>query len=198
MELEILLSDGMFRRWVSSYFCVITNVIVILNEVFFWNKTLKFRCHSLFRCSHLLKRTEVNPVPVWSGIATLRGQNAGEELQSKWTHVDKHCESGLFYFQCNFFFSSTEFTWSQEEPQNMGPWSFVAPRFEKQLACKVSSVSINTKWFWNELLMSPRLNPFFCLPQLRLVSRPALPAPAVGIGTLHQQQQEAILTATFA
>ncbi|KAG8012767.1 putative 2-oxoglutarate dehydrogenase E1 component DHKTD1 [Nibea albiflora] len=64
--------------------------------------------------------------------------------------------------------NAKEFIWSQEEPQNMGPWSFVAPRFEKQLACK-----------------------------LRLVSRPALPAPAVGIGTLHQQQQEAILTATF-
>uniref|UniRef100_A0A669DKJ7 2-oxoadipate dehydrogenase complex component E1 n=1 Tax=Oreochromis niloticus TaxID=8128 RepID=A0A669DKJ7_ORENI len=62
-----------------------------------------------------------------------------------------------------------EFIWSQEEPQNMGAWSFVAPRFEKQLACK-----------------------------LRLVSRPALPAPAVGIGTLHHQQQEAILTATFS
>ncbi|XP_034032051.1 probable 2-oxoglutarate dehydrogenase E1 component DHKTD1, mitochondrial isoform X2 [Thalassophryne amazonica] len=65
--------------------------------------------------------------------------------------------------------SAKEFIWSQEEPQNMGPWSFVAPRFEKQLACK-----------------------------LRLVSRPALPAPAVGIGTLHHQQQEAILTATFS
>nr|XP_006633362.2 PREDICTED: probable 2-oxoglutarate dehydrogenase E1 component DHKTD1, mitochondrial isoform X1 [Lepisosteus oculatus] len=62
-----------------------------------------------------------------------------------------------------------DFIWSQEEPQNMGPWSFVAPRFEKQLACK-----------------------------LRLVSRPPLPAPAVGIGTLHHQQQEAILTSSFA
>lgn len=65
--------------------------------------------------------------------------------------------------------NAKEFIWSQEEPQNMGPWSFVAPRFEKQLACK-----------------------------LRLVSRPALPAPAVGIGTLHHQQQEAILSATFS
>ncbi|KAM7396949.1 hypothetical protein PAMP_019952 [Pampus punctatissimus] len=65
--------------------------------------------------------------------------------------------------------NAKEFVWSQEEPQNMGPWSFVAPRFEKQLACR-----------------------------LRLVSRPALPAPAVGIGTLHHQQQEAILTATFS
>ncbi|XP_053174624.1 2-oxoadipate dehydrogenase complex component E1 [Scomber japonicus] len=65
--------------------------------------------------------------------------------------------------------NAKEFVWSQEEPQNMGPWSFVAPRFEKQLACR-----------------------------LRLVSRPALPAPAVGIGTIHNQQQEAILTATFS
>ncbi|XP_029009614.2 2-oxoadipate dehydrogenase complex component E1 [Betta splendens] len=65
--------------------------------------------------------------------------------------------------------NAKEFVWSQEEPQNMGPWSFVAPRFEKQLACK-----------------------------LRLVSRPALPAPAVGIGILHQQQQEAILSDTFS
>ncbi|OXB57899.1 hypothetical protein ASZ78_006244 [Callipepla squamata] len=29
------------------------------------------------------------------------------------------------------------FIWSQEEPQNMGPWSFVSPRFEKQLGVKV-------------------------------------------------------------
>ncbi|XP_041853071.1 probable 2-oxoglutarate dehydrogenase E1 component DHKTD1, mitochondrial [Melanotaenia boesemani] len=65
--------------------------------------------------------------------------------------------------------NAKEFIWSQEEPQNMGPWTFIAPRFEKQLACK-----------------------------LRLVSRPALPAPAVGIGTLHHQQQEAILKATFS
>ncbi|KAM8861195.1 2-oxoadipate dehydrogenase complex component E1 [Synchiropus picturatus] len=71
--------------------------------------------------------------------------------------------------ELNKYTNAKEFVWSQEEPQNMGAWSFVAPRFEKQLACK-----------------------------LRLVSRPALPAPAVGIGTLHQQQQEAILSATFS
>ncbi|XP_061630414.1 2-oxoadipate dehydrogenase complex component E1 isoform X1 [Phyllopteryx taeniolatus] len=71
--------------------------------------------------------------------------------------------------ELNKYPDAKEFIWSQEEPQNMGPWSFVAPRFEKQLACK-----------------------------LRLVSRPALPAPAVGIGTLHRQQQEALLAATFS
>ncbi|XP_063525624.1 2-oxoadipate dehydrogenase complex component E1 isoform X3 [Pongo pygmaeus] len=59
--------------------------------------------------------------------------------------------------------------WSQEEPQNMGPWLFVSPRFEKQLACK-----------------------------LRLVGRPPLPVPAVGIGTVHLHQHEDILAKTFA
>ncbi|XP_048013795.1 probable 2-oxoglutarate dehydrogenase E1 component DHKTD1, mitochondrial [Megalobrama amblycephala] len=71
--------------------------------------------------------------------------------------------------ELNKYTNAKEFVWSQEEPQNMGSWSFVSPRFEKQLACK-----------------------------LRLVSRPALPAPAVGIGTLHHQQHEAILTASFS
>uniref|UniRef100_A0AAY5EAB4 2-oxoadipate dehydrogenase complex component E1 n=1 Tax=Electrophorus electricus TaxID=8005 RepID=A0AAY5EAB4_ELEEL len=65
--------------------------------------------------------------------------------------------------------SAREFIWSQEEPQNMGCWSFVSPRFEKQLTCK-----------------------------LRVISRPALPAPAVGIGTLHNQQHETILAASFS
>uniref|UniRef100_A0A673J8G5 2-oxoadipate dehydrogenase complex component E1 n=1 Tax=Sinocyclocheilus rhinocerous TaxID=307959 RepID=A0A673J8G5_9TELE len=71
--------------------------------------------------------------------------------------------------ELNKYTNAKDFIWSQEEPQNMGCWSFVSPRFEKQLACK-----------------------------LRLVSRPALPAPAVGIGTLHHQQHEAILTASFS
>lgn len=52
-----------------------------------------------------------------------------------------------FAFTVIILFSSIEFIWSQEEPQNMGPWSFVAPRFEKQLACKVNSIPINAKWF---------------------------------------------------
>lgn len=77
----------------------------------------------------------------------------------------------------------------------MGPWSFVAPRFEKQLACKVRHASLQHV---DGPSLSNSLASACGLPQLRLVSRPALPAPAVGIGTLHQQQQEAILTATFA
>ncbi|XP_063164221.1 2-oxoadipate dehydrogenase complex component E1 [Candoia aspera] len=71
--------------------------------------------------------------------------------------------------EMNKFTNAKAFIWSQEEPQNMGPWTFLSPRFQKQLACKVC-----------------------------LVSRPALPAPAVGIGVLHQQQQQDLLTETFA
>lgn len=31
-----------------------------------------------------------------------------------------------------------EFIWSQEEPENMGPWTFIQPRFAKQLGYQVS------------------------------------------------------------
>lgn len=76
----------------------------------------------------------------------------------------------------------------------MGPWSFVAPRFEKQLACKVRTkkkkTSVKAVFIKTDRLLYRH--------QLRLVSRPALPAPAVGIGTLHHQQTEAILNATFS
>ena len=34
---------------------------------------------------------------------------------------------------------SLEVIWSQEEPENMGPWSFVEPRFRRQLNCNVST-----------------------------------------------------------
>ncbi|KAL4658454.1 putative 2-oxoglutarate dehydrogenase E1 component DHKTD1, mitochondrial [Arapaima gigas] len=95
---------------------------------------------------------------------------AGATQDTALIRLEELCPFPLEALQHEFtkYSKVKDFIWSQEEPQNMGPWSFVAPRFEKQLACK-----------------------------LHLVSRPPLPAPAVGIGTLHHQQQEAILTATF-
>lgn len=32
----------------------------------------------------------------------------------------------------------TEFIWSQEEPRNMGAWSFIRPRFENMCGRKIS------------------------------------------------------------
>ncbi|KAJ6666356.1 hypothetical protein lerEdw1_000629 [Lerista edwardsae] len=96
----------------------------------------------------------------------------GEQKQNTaLIRVEELCPFPLEALQreMNRFTNARAFIWSQEEPQNMGPWTFVSPRFEKQLACK-----------------------------LHLVSRPPLPAPAVGIGTLHQKQQEDLLAKTFA
>ncbi|XP_059843281.1 2-oxoadipate dehydrogenase complex component E1 [Hypanus sabinus] len=85
--------------------------------------------------------------------------------------VEELCPFPLQQLQLHMerFKHAKEFVWSQEEPQNMGPWFFVSPRFERQLGCK-----------------------------LKLVSRPALAVPAVGIGTLHQQQNQDLLNKTFS
>ncbi|XP_051916561.1 2-oxoadipate dehydrogenase complex component E1-like isoform X2 [Hippocampus zosterae] len=103
--------------------------------------------------------------------ALLKQRDAAAKQDSALIRLEELCPFPLQALQTELhkYPNAKEFIWSQEEPQNMGPWSFVAPRFEKQLSCK-----------------------------LRLVSRPALPAPAVGIGTLHNRQQEALLAATFS
>ncbi|XP_072768008.1 2-oxoadipate dehydrogenase complex component E1 [Nerophis lumbriciformis] len=103
--------------------------------------------------------------------ALLKRRDAAAKHDTALVRLEELCPFPLDALQAELrkYPNAKEFIWSQEEPQNMGPWSFVNPRFEKQLACK-----------------------------LRLVSRPALPAPAVGIGAIHQQQQEALLDATFS
>ena len=58
--------------------------------------------------------------------------------------------------------------WSQEEPENMGAWSYLAPRFERQVGIKP-----------------------------RYVGRPPLSAPAVGVKKWHAEQASLILTDTF-
>ncbi|CAG9764871.1 unnamed protein product [Ceutorhynchus assimilis] len=60
------------------------------------------------------------------------------------------------------------FIWCQEEPQNMGAWTFFKRRFESLIGHKIQ----------------------FC-------GRPTLPIPAVGIGKLHKQQESEILTKPF-
>ena len=38
--------------------------------------------------------------------------------------------------------NATDFVWSQEEHRNMGPWSFIRPRFENVVGKKVSVETI--------------------------------------------------------
>ncbi|OXB77727.1 UNVERIFIED_CONTAM: hypothetical protein H355_011991 [Colinus virginianus] len=51
------------------------------------------------------------------------------------------------------------FIWSQEEPQNMGPWSFVSPRFEKQLGVKIPLFGIMSSdsadpFYWMRVILA--------------------------------------------
>ncbi|WP_168463950.1 2-oxoglutarate dehydrogenase E1 component [Wolbachia endosymbiont of Ctenocephalides felis wCfeT] len=68
-------------------------------------------------------------------------------------------------------YKNAEVVWCQEEPKNMGGWSFVNPLIEEAL----SSLNIQAK-----------------RPQC--VARPAAASPACGYTSVHAQQQEAILT----
>ncbi|KAG8230977.1 hypothetical protein J437_LFUL003936 [Ladona fulva] len=67
------------------------------------------------------------------------------------------------------YLSLQVFIWSQEEHQNMGAWSFVRPRFENLIGIK-----------------------------LRYAGRGPLAAPAVGIGSVHQQEAAAVISKPFS
>lgn len=76
--------------------------------------------------------------------------------------------AGLVSQQLNNFPNAKEFVWSQEEPENMGPWAFINPRFRKQLGV-----------------------------ELRLVSREACAATAVGVADVHKEESAKLLAETF-
>ncbi|XP_048510890.1 2-oxoadipate dehydrogenase complex component E1 isoform X2 [Athalia rosae] len=60
------------------------------------------------------------------------------------------------------------FIWSQEEPQNMGAWNFVKPRFEN-----------------------------LCGRQLKYSGRQPMAAPATGIGQVHQREAQEVIVQPF-
>ncbi|CAK9802746.1 Probable 2-oxoglutarate dehydrogenase E1 component DHKTD1 homolog, mitochondrial [Anthophora quadrimaculata] len=64
--------------------------------------------------------------------------------------------------------SAKTIIWSQEEPQNMGAWSFVKPRFEN-----------------------------LCGRPLKYSGRKPMAAPAVGEGQLHQQEAQEVIVRPF-
>lgn len=63
---------------------------------------------------------------------------------------------------------ASEFMWSQEEQRNMGAWSFISPRFQNIVGVK-----------------------------LKYAGRGVLGLPAVGIGEMHQRENQDILDQTF-
>lgn len=52
-------------------------------------------------------------------------------------HTSCHC-THIYMYQLLF---CLEYVWSQEEPVNNGPWTFIAPRLRKQLGINVSCES---------------------------------------------------------
>ncbi len=72
-------------------------------------------------------------------------------------------------------FKNADIVWCQEEPKNMGAWSFIDPFVEESL---IAIKAKNTR--------------------LRYVGRPAAASTATGIAAKHKKEQQAILDGAFA
>ena len=72
-------------------------------------------------------------------------------------------------------FKNADIVWCQEEPKNMGAWSFINPFIEESL----------------EAIGAKHTRP-------RYVGRPAAASTATGISTKHKKEQQAILDGAFA
>jgi 2-oxoglutarate dehydrogenase E1 component len=72
-------------------------------------------------------------------------------------------------------FKNADMVWCQEEPKNMGAWSFINPFLEESL---IAIGAKNTR--------------------ARYVGRPAAASTATGISTKHKKEQQAILDGAFA
>src|SRR6185295_8271158 len=72
--------------------------------------------------------------------------------------------------ELNRYSNATEIRWVQEEPENMGGWSFMEPRLLK--------------------LLGPNQT-------LRYVGRPASASPATGSHTIHQMEQQRLVKEAF-
>uniref|UniRef100_A0A0A9W5F4 Putative 2-oxoglutarate dehydrogenase E1 component DHKTD1, mitochondrial n=1 Tax=Lygus hesperus TaxID=30085 RepID=A0A0A9W5F4_LYGHE len=64
--------------------------------------------------------------------------------------------------------NAKEFIWSQEEPRNMGAWSYCSSRFHNLVGCKV-----------------------------RFAGRDQAPCPAVGIGEIHKKEAQFVIEQPF-
>ncbi|GLQ21885.1 2-oxoglutarate dehydrogenase E1 component [Algimonas porphyrae] len=72
-------------------------------------------------------------------------------------------------------FAHADMVWCQEEPKNMGAWSFIEPRLEETLTALGAKTT-----------------------RARYVGRAAAASTATGIATKHKKEQQAILDGVFA
>jgi 2-oxoglutarate dehydrogenase E1 component len=74
--------------------------------------------------------------------------------------------TNLLLEELSRFPNATDIRWVQEEPQNMGGWTFIEPRLLKMLGRQRS---------------------------LRYIGRPASASPATGSHTIHQMEQQRLV-----
>jgi len=72
--------------------------------------------------------------------------------------------------ELSLYSGATDIRWVQEEPQNMGGWSFMEPRLLRLLSSKQT---------------------------LRYIGRAASPSPATGSHTIHQMEQQRLVKDAF-
>jgi 2-oxoglutarate dehydrogenase E1 component len=76
---------------------------------------------------------------------------------------------------------NAEVVWVQEEPQNMGCWSYIKPRFQTAI---------------RELLM--QVEPDFPARPMRYIGRPASAVTATGCYFVHKEEETKLLRDAFA
>jgi 2-oxoglutarate dehydrogenase E1 component len=69
------------------------------------------------------------------------------------------------------YYPNAKFIWCQEEPRNMGAWTFVSDQIEQQMDASRASVRYP-----------------------RYVGRPEAASPATGYNKVHQREQQALVT----
>lgn len=85
-------------------------------------------------------------------------------------------------------FPNAELVWAQEEPRNMGAWSFIKPRFDTVLRDR--GISRNPiKYVASEYIFIPNADYFVC----RYVGRPPSAQTATGLYRVHDEEQNNVI-----
>ncbi|RZF39407.1 hypothetical protein LSTR_LSTR000928 [Laodelphax striatellus] len=120
-----------------------------------------------------LDRSKVSRVILTSGkhyYAIKKHMKENNVKETAIVRVEELCPFPTWHLQRELerYSRAKVFIWSQEEPQNMGAWTFVKPRFENLLGRKIV-----------------------------YAGRKPLPVPAVGIGKLYKEEAEFVVRQPF-
>ena len=108
-------------------------------------------------------------------------------------------EEGLDFFPVedlkDFGFGVEEFLWTQEEPKNMGAWSFVEPRFVTAMRSHAAGGSAEEGG--TRRASEEKGGGRVRVPAMYYMGRAPAASPATGSPRLHAQETRAIIDAVF-